>query len=101
MEFEAIDEDGSVPGSAENVVEEVNISSDDVAETEQVLQNHMVEVQKALMNSFDRQMQTLEKIIWDKDERLTKTLSEKKDIAVALYKTKADFQVLQSALSSL
>ena len=76
-------------------------SEEDVRQTEEVLQNHMVEVQKALMSSFDRQMQSLEKIIWDKDERLMKTLSEKKQIAVALYKTKADFQVLQSALSNL
>jgi predicted RecB family endonuclease len=74
---------------------------EEISENEAVMQNHMVTVQKALTETFDKQIQNLELIINNKDHTLIQALNEKKEIAIALYRTKANFQVLQTAISQL
>ncbi|RKP17373.1 hypothetical protein ROZALSC1DRAFT_24273 [Rozella allomycis CSF55] len=65
------------------------------------LQDHLIKVQKALVDSFDRQYFSLKKLIDDKDHDLNLVANDKKELGIALYKTKSQLESMQNAFFEL
>ncbi len=76
------------------------VESEDGDMVDEVLQNHLIRVQESIMNTADAKVSQIETKLNESNIILKRTIEEKANTGVALYRTRKEVGSLNKALAS-